>query len=91
MKYTEDTLAQETTAKYLEQEIGWEFVYACNEDSELDNFWGRASECAAIAALSRDRKWCEFSIKPALYPSNLPSPVAFLFPMLKIDKVPICI
>ena len=30
--YTEDTLVQQTTAGYLEQELGWESVYACNND-----------------------------------------------------------
>lgn len=33
MSYTEDTLVQQTTAAYLEQELGWESVYAySNED-----------------------------------------------------------
>jgi type I restriction enzyme R subunit len=33
--YTEDTLVQQTTAEYLEHELGWESVYAYkNED-----FW----------------------------------------------------
>ena len=26
--YTEDTLVQQTTADYLEQQLGWESVYA---------------------------------------------------------------
>ncbi|MCP4410014.1 MAG: hypothetical protein GY807_20170 [Gammaproteobacteria bacterium] len=30
--YTEDTLVQQTTADYLEQQLGWKSVYACNED-----------------------------------------------------------
>lgn len=33
IQYTEDTLVQQTTAEYLEQELGWESVYAySNED-----------------------------------------------------------
>ena len=46
--YTEDTLVQQTTADYLEQELGWESVYAhnregCGADS-ADSLLGRASE-----------------------------------------------
>ena len=38
--YTEDTLVQQTTAEYLEQELGWESVYAYNnEDFEPDKVW----------------------------------------------------
>lgn len=43
--YTEDTLVQQTTADYLEQQLGWRSVYAHNNE----NFWpgsllGRASD-----------------------------------------------
>lgn len=31
--YTEDTLVQQTTAEYLEQELGWESVYAYNTET----------------------------------------------------------
>ncbi len=31
--YTEDTLVQQTTAEYLEQELGWESVYAYNTEN----------------------------------------------------------
>jgi len=30
--YIEDTLVQQTTAEYLEQELGWESVYAYNNE-----------------------------------------------------------
>ncbi|HQN30248.1 MAG TPA: hypothetical protein PKX20_03905, partial [Methanothrix soehngenii] len=30
--YTEDTLVQQTTADYLEQQLGWESVYAYNNE-----------------------------------------------------------
>ena len=30
--YTEDTLIQQTTAEYLEQQIGWESIYAYNNE-----------------------------------------------------------
>ncbi|HUT86771.1 MAG TPA: hypothetical protein VMX15_01620 [Candidatus Heimdallarchaeota archaeon] len=31
-EYTEGTLVQQTTAKYLEQQLGWESVYAYNSE-----------------------------------------------------------
>ena len=43
--YTEDTLVQKTTADCLEQQLGWESVYAHNhEDFGPDSLLGRASE-----------------------------------------------
>lgn len=32
-KYNEDTLAQQTTAEYLEDQRGWESVYAYNTET----------------------------------------------------------
>ena len=43
--YTEDTLVQQTTADYLERQLGWESVYAHNqEDFGPDSLLGRASD-----------------------------------------------
>ena len=43
--YTEDTLVQQTTAEYLEQELGWRSVYAYNsEDFGPDSLLGRTSD-----------------------------------------------
>lgn len=43
--YTEDTLVQQTTADYLEQQLGWKSVYAYNnEDFGFDSLLGRASD-----------------------------------------------
>lgn len=43
--YTEDTLVQQTTAEYLEHELGWESVYAYNsEDFGPESLLGRASD-----------------------------------------------
>ncbi len=43
--YTEDTLVQQTTAEYLEQQLGWESVYAYNsEDFGQDSLLGRTSD-----------------------------------------------
>jgi len=43
--YTEDTLVQRTTADYLEQQLGWESVYAYNvEDFGPNSLLGRTSD-----------------------------------------------
>ncbi|MEN8131298.1 MAG: type I restriction endonuclease subunit R, partial [Pseudomonadota bacterium] len=43
--YTEDTLVQQTTAEYLEQQLGWQSVYAYNnEDFGPDSLLGRTSD-----------------------------------------------
>jgi len=43
--YSEDTLVQQTTAEYLEQQLGWESVYAYNDkDFGPDGLLGRASD-----------------------------------------------
>ena len=43
--YTEDTLVQQTTADYLAERLGWESVYAYNqEDFGPDSLLGRASD-----------------------------------------------
>ncbi|GAB4338273.1 MAG: type I restriction endonuclease subunit R [Calditrichia bacterium] len=45
MNYTEDTLVQQTTAEYLEQQLGWESVYAYNnEDFGPESLLGRSSD-----------------------------------------------
>ena len=43
--YTEDTLVQQTTADYLERQLGWESVYEHNrEDFGPESLLGRASD-----------------------------------------------
>lgn len=43
--YTEDTLVQQTTAGYLEQQLGWHSVYAYNnEDFRSEKLLGRISD-----------------------------------------------
>lgn len=43
--YTEDSLVQQTTADYLEKQLGWESVYAYNnEDFGPDSLLGRSSD-----------------------------------------------
>ena len=42
--YTEDTLVQRTTAEYLEHQLGWESVYAYNnENFGPESLLGRAA------------------------------------------------
>lgn len=49
--YTEDTLVQQTTAQYLEQELGWESVYAYNnENFGPDSLLGRESDREVVLA-----------------------------------------
>ncbi|MDA0838198.1 MAG: hypothetical protein O3B01_12500 [Planctomycetota bacterium] len=44
-RYTEDTLVQQTMAEYLELQLGWESVYAYNnEDFGPDSLLGRDSD-----------------------------------------------
>jgi type I restriction enzyme R subunit len=43
--YTEDNLVQQTTAEYLEQELGWQSVYAYNnEDFGPNSLLKRSSD-----------------------------------------------
>jgi type I restriction enzyme R subunit len=45
MAYTEDFLVQQTTAEYLEQQLGWKSVYAYNsEDFGPDSLLGRKND-----------------------------------------------
>ena len=45
MNYTEDTLVQQTTADYLAQQLGWQSVYAYNnEDFGPNSLLGRVSD-----------------------------------------------
>ncbi|MGA2966668.1 MAG: type I restriction endonuclease, partial [Terriglobales bacterium] len=45
MKYTEDQLVQRTTAEYLHNQLGWESVYAYNdEDFGPESLLGRKSD-----------------------------------------------
>ena len=41
--YTEDTLVQQTVAEYLECHLGWESVYAHNNE-DYDSLFGRSSD-----------------------------------------------
>lgn len=51
MSYTEDALVQQTTADYLEQQLGWRSVYAYNnEDFGPHSVLGRASDREVVLA-----------------------------------------
>jgi len=48
-QYTEDTLVQRTTAEYLEQQLGWESVYAYNTETfGFEGTLGRGSDCEVV-------------------------------------------
>ena len=54
--YTEDTLVQQTTADYLEQQLGWEPIYAHNvEDFGPNSLLGRASDHELLGSRSRNQ------------------------------------
>ena len=54
--YTEDTLVQQTTADYLEQQLGWESIYAHNaEDFGPNSLLGRASDREVVLKLKPRR------------------------------------
>ena len=45
-RYSEDTLVQQTTAEYFQRQLGWESVYAYNnEDFGPDSLLGRNGCC----------------------------------------------
>ena len=63
--YTEDALVQQTTAEYLEQQLGWESVYAYNnEDFGPDSLLGRASDREVV--LSRPLREKLVELNPGL-------------------------
>lgn len=45
MSYTEDTLVQQTTTDYLERQLGWQSVYAYNNED-----FGRVSRLGHFTA-----------------------------------------
>ena len=54
--YTEDTLVPQTTADYLEQQLGWEPIYAHNvEDFGPNSLLGRASDRELLRSRSRNQ------------------------------------
>ena len=63
--YTEDILVQQTTAEYLEQQLGWESVYAYNaEDFGPESLLGRKNE--REAALTRSLRAALEELNPGL-------------------------
>ena len=67
MNYTEDTLVQQTTADYLQHQLGWKSVYAYNhEDFGPDSLLGRASDREVVLT----RTLCE---KLMVLNPNLPN------------------
>lgn len=65
MSYTEDTLVQQTTADYLEQQLKWESVYAYNnEDFGPDSLLGRSSDREAV--LTRTLREKLVALNPSL-------------------------
>ena len=64
--YTEDTLVQQTTAEYLERQLGWESVYAYNnEDFGPESLLGRTSEREVVLTRALRGKLAELNPGPA--------------------------
>ena len=62
LHYTEDTLVQQTTAEYLENQLGWESVYAYNnEDFGPGSLLGRESEREVVLVRILRKKLVEFN------------------------------
>jgi type I restriction enzyme R subunit len=65
MSYTEDTLVQQTTADYLEQQLGWQSVYAYNNEGfGPDSLLGRASDREVV--LTRPLREKLMALNPGL-------------------------
>ena len=65
MHYTEDTLVQQTTAEYLERQLGWQSVYAYNnEDYGPGSLLGRSSDREVV--LTRPLREKLMSLNPGL-------------------------
>lgn len=65
--YTEATLVQELTSKLLESELGWESVFAQNEDFGKDSLLGRANDSQTV--LTRPLRKALERLNPNLPPS----------------------
>ena len=60
--YSEDTLVQQTTAEYLERELGWESVYAYNQETfGPEGTLGRASDREVVLTRYLYLKLMEFN------------------------------
>lgn len=60
--FNEDTLVQQTTAEYLQKQLGWESVYAYNnEDFGPDSLLGRSSDCELVLTRTLREKIVELN------------------------------
>ena len=60
--YTEDTLVQQITADYLQQQLSWESIYAYNnEDFGPDSLLGRASDREVVLTRTLREKLVELN------------------------------
>lgn len=60
--YTEDTLVQQTTAEYLEKELGWDSVYAYNNETfGSDGLLGRKSDREVVLTRYLEQKLVELN------------------------------
>ncbi|MBN1125185.1 MAG: type I restriction endonuclease subunit R [Sedimentisphaerales bacterium] len=64
LNYNEDTLVQQTTAEYMEKQLGWESVYAYKEDFGPNSLLGRGSDREVV--LTRYLKAKLIDLNPGL-------------------------
>ena len=61
-RYTEDTLVQETTAAYLRDVLGWDVVYAYNEETfGPEGTLGRSSDREVVLTRTLGEKLIELN------------------------------
>lgn len=85
--YTEDTLVQQTTAEYLERELGWESVYAYNsEDFGPDSLLGRKSDREVVLIPTLQSKLVEFN--PGLSASAYEDAISQIVRVSASQKLP---
>lgn len=61
MRYTEDTLVQQPTVACLEHQLGWESVYAYDEDFGPDSLLGRTSDREVVLTRTLREKLMELN------------------------------
>ena len=61
MRYTEDTLVQQPTVACLEQQLGWESVYAYDEDFGQNSLLGRTSDREVVLTRKLHEKLVELN------------------------------
>jgi len=85
-EFTESTLVQQTTAEYLEKELGWESLYAYNnEDFGPDSLLGRGSDREVVLRRYLGKKLIE--LNPGLPQSAFATGHGCILPYLMSEEI----